>query len=110
MCSSAMPYDMSLPCSVETGESMSKATIILSAFAFVSATACTRNQAPEPVAPQNSTMKNSPIASGQLNEMTATVETVCYWNDKKYSDGAQVCESHQRHKCWNGKWVDIGNC
>lgn len=34
----------------------------------------------------------------------------CYWNDKKYSDGAAVCDSHIRYECWNGKWVEVGQC
>lgn len=34
----------------------------------------------------------------------------CYWNDKKYSDGGAVCDSNIRYECWNGKWVDVGQC
>ena len=34
----------------------------------------------------------------------------CYWNDKKYSDGATVCDNHRRYECWNGKWAEIGDC
>jgi hypothetical protein len=34
----------------------------------------------------------------------------CYWNDKQYSDGATVCESHTLYECWNGRWVAVDQC
>ena len=65
------------------------------------------------VAPQDEALNNSPKASQAEAEAASDAlagDGFCYWNDKKYSDGATVCDSGQRHKCWNGKWVDIGNC
>ena len=83
--------------------------VIAANLSLVAVAGCTRAEAPEAVAPQNSALKNSPIVPNQ-SQMAASDEKICYWNDKKYSDGAQVCESGQRHKCWSGKWVDLGNC
>jgi len=66
------------------------------------------------VAPQNPALHNSPKATADASAETKGVELAaaesCYWNDKKYSDGATVCDAHHRHKCWNGRWVDISNC
>ncbi|RHW18886.1 hypothetical protein D1610_01715 [Sphingomonas gilva] len=63
------------------------------------------------VDPQNPALKNSPKAASVEEKMAAPADNgVCYWNDKKYSDGATVCDAGRRHKCWSGKWVDIGNC
>jgi len=68
------------------------------------------------VEPQDELRRNSPKA-GPEGEAPAGLaldagpgHEACYWNDKKYSDGATVCEAHTRHKCWNGKWVEIGLC
>ena len=74
---------------------------------------CHQATAPEPVNPQNVSLKNSPTVarnSVDLNSITASAEVVCYWNDKKYSDKGVVCDAHRRYECWNGKWADIGNC
>lgn len=62
------------------------------------------------VAPQDAVRRNSPVAGGADGEHEKMLAEACYWNDKKYSDGATVCDAGQRYKCWNGKWVDIGNC
>lgn len=74
------------------------------------------------VNPQNPQLQNSPIiqrGSGagtygneeyeaQLNPGHAS----CMWDGKEFSDGGVVCqkESRTKYKCWNGRWVDIGNC
>ncbi|HEX8669015.1 MAG TPA: hypothetical protein VF727_11670 [Allosphingosinicella sp.] len=66
------------------------------------------------VEPQDASLRNSPriqeIQAGAEAQVTGAGHEPCYWNDKKYSDGATVCEAHTRHKCWNGKWVEIGLC
>lgn len=65
------------------------------------------------VDPQDTTLKNSPKIVAEMSEKALAAppsDGFCYWNDKKYSDGATVCDAGQRHKCWSGKWVDIGNC
>ncbi|HEX2763222.1 MAG TPA: hypothetical protein VHM92_05170 [Allosphingosinicella sp.] len=67
----------------------------------------------EHVEPQDPSRRNSAKA-GKVEEAdsagTEAGHEACYWNDKKYSDGATICEAHTRHKCWNGKWVEIGLC
>ncbi|MBR0552405.1 DUF1496 domain-containing protein [Stakelama marina] len=66
----------------------------------------------EDVAPQDPALKNSDKAA-QKDEGVAKAAmsgAICYWNDKKYSDGATVCDNKRRYECWNGKWVDIGDC
>ncbi len=67
---------------------------------------------PDPVAPQNASMRNSGKfpAPPPGTAMASMSDKVCYWNDKKYSDGATVCDAKMRYKCWTTKWVDIGNC
>jgi hypothetical protein len=35
---------------------------------------------------------------------------ICYWNGEEYSDGATICSARRVHKCWNGKWAEIGSC
>ena len=64
------------------------------------------------VKPQDSGLRNSEKGEQGNGEeaLAAAGDGACYWNDKKYSDGATVCDSGQRYKCWNGRWVDIGNC
>lgn len=69
----------------------------------------------EHVSPQDPGLENSPTVSKdeagerpQLN--TFGMHEPCYWNDKKYSDGATVCESHRLYECWNGKWVAVSQC
>ena len=65
------------------------------------------------VEPQDSSLRNSPSGSREdapSQAADAAGETFCYWNDKKYSDGATICESHRRMECWKGNWVDVGNC
>jgi hypothetical protein len=75
---------------------------------------CTKAKPAEQVASQNASLRNSPIIAARLKNSLSTVsasaEKICYWNDKKYSDGALVCENHRRRECWTDKWVDIGNC
>jgi hypothetical protein len=68
-------------------------------------------QEDDQVAPQDPGLNNSP-KGGKQDEADAELlaASECYWNDKKYSDGATVCDSGQRYKCWSGHWVDIGNC
>ena len=65
------------------------------------------------VKPQDPALRNSPrsaeIAGGD-SALGIAAAADCYWNDKRYSDGATICDSGQRFKCWNGRWVDIGNC
>lgn len=66
----------------------------------------------EQVEPQNVSMTNSPKLPGfppGANTAAAT-EKFCYWNDKKYSDGASVCDNRIRYKCWSEKWVEVGQC
>jgi len=64
------------------------------------------------VDPQDAALNNSRKASEEEAgaHMQGLAAADCYWNDKRYSDGATVCDNHQRFKCWNGRWVDIGNC
>jgi hypothetical protein len=69
----------------------------------------------EQVQPQEPQSRNSEKVSeagaGPRDALdTFGMHEPCYWNDKKYSDGASVCESHIRYECWNGKWVEIGQC
>ena len=77
---------------------------------LVSVAACSQDGEIEQVEPQNSSLRNSPIVEQQVAAQSTAAEKVCYWNDKKYSDGATVCDAKRRHKCWGDKWVDIGNC
>lgn len=64
------------------------------------------------VEPQDDGRRNSPkVATGGGDPTPTSAEArECYWNDKRYSDGATVCDAGQRYKCWSGRWVDIGNC
>lgn len=65
------------------------------------------------VKPQGEKMHNSPKVrdrAGDATEAAMAGHAECYWNDKKYSDGATVCDSHTRYECWNGKWLEIGMC
>lgn len=75
----------------------------------------------EHVEPQDSHRHNSPRSEGSGVDLGASAavdkaslesagHAACYWNDKQYSDGASVCDSHIRYKCWNGKWVEVGQC
>ena len=69
----------------------------------------------EHVEPQQIERHNSPrIASKTVATQAATESLAgdgfCYWNDKKYSDGATVCDNRRRYECWNGKWAEIGDC
>lgn len=60
------------------------------------------------VEPQDPARENSPIGEVQM-EMSES-DRDCFWNDKRYSDGATVCDARVRYKCWSGKWVDVGQC
>jgi len=64
------------------------------------------------VEPQDQSLRNSDKSdrSDEKFGLELSGDGFCYWNDKKYSDGATVCDAKMRYKCWNGKWVDIGNC
>jgi hypothetical protein len=63
------------------------------------------------VEPQAPNRENSPKVKEQdAGPRTQSMGQGCYWNDKKYSDGAAVCESHIRYECWNGRWVEVGQC
>lgn len=64
------------------------------------------------VDPQDPSLRNSAKvgSEAEADSLELAGDGFCYWNDKKYSDGATVCDAHQRHKCWGGHWVDIGNC
>lgn len=66
------------------------------------------------VDPQNPTLDNSPKVSGQVGAGKRDDEFAghasCKWNGNEYSDGGVVCDAHVKYKCWNGKWVEIGNC
>lgn len=65
----------------------------------------------EHVDPQDPGRRNSARAKeGDAGASTLGLGEGCYWNDKKYSDGAAVCDAHIRYKCWNGKWVEVGQC
>lgn len=66
----------------------------------------------EHVAPQHHGAANSPRIAGTDTKRTEALagDGFCYWNDKKYSDGATVCDNHRRYECWNGKWAEIGDC
>ncbi len=66
----------------------------------------------EHVKPQDYSLRNSPKSKLSTGEMRSAFAqgAACYWNDKKYSDGGQVCDAHRRFECWDGKWADIGDC
>jgi hypothetical protein len=58
------------------------------------------------VEPQKEGAKNSPVK--QLDPARAAI---CYWNGVAYSEGAAVCENHQRYICWHdGTWLQLGTC
>jgi hypothetical protein len=62
------------------------------------------------VGPQEKSKKNSPVvkkaSSRKRKAKVATEASVCYYNDKEYSDGAFICASHALLKCADGSWVD----
>jgi hypothetical protein len=63
--------------------------------------------------PQDAALENSPIiASADIDESAKALagSAICYWNGEEYSDGATICSAHRVHKCWNGKWAEIGSC
>ncbi|MDR7155367.1 hypothetical protein J2W40_002194 [Sphingobium xenophagum] len=66
------------------------------------------------VEPQDASQENSPKASKGQGEEGSFMEDAghasCKWNGNEYSDGGVVCDSRLKYKCWNGKWVEIGNC
>lgn len=64
----------------------------------------------EHVEPQDPMRTNSDVGTADEVAMALTGDRDCYWNDKRYSDGATVCDAKVRYKCWSGKWVDIGQC
>ena len=85
---------------------------VLLALTMLTSAACQKTGGDEAVQPQIVSMRNSPKLSRMPtgSTMAAGAEKVCYWNDKKYSDGATVCDNKIRHKCWTDKWVEIGQC
>ncbi|WP_309601363.1 DUF1496 domain-containing protein [Sphingomonas sp.] len=91
--------------------STANARISLLSLALLGTISC-GDQKAEQVEAQKVSMKNSgKIATiPTRSTYTTAAEKFCYWNDKKYSDGAMVCDSKRRFKCWTDKWVDIGNC
>ena len=65
----------------------------------------------EQVDGQDPRRRNSEKVAGKPPlSLLADAEAICYWNDKKYSDGATVCDNHRRYECWNGKWAELGDC
>jgi hypothetical protein len=70
---------------------------------------------PTPVTPQEEGRRNSPIRTEQGQAATPQVdEAFCYWNDKKYSVGAEVCDNHRLYRCMRGGaqdpyWWDTGH-
>ena len=91
--------------------SIANARLFIISLALLGTISC-GDQKVEHVEAQKVSMKNSPKISAIPTPSTyaTTAEKFCYWNDKKYSDGAMVCDSKRRLKCWTDKWVDIGNC
>ena len=71
-------------------------------------------EAVEEVQTQDASLKNSPISEETFESLqsheTVTTNEVCFWNDKKYSEGGVVCESGRLYKCWDGKWAMNGIC
>jgi hypothetical protein len=65
---------------------------------------------PEHVAPQDPASENSEKGTTDDIAMALAGDRDCFWNDKRYSDGATVCDAKVKYKCWSGKWVDIGQC
>lgn len=65
------------------------------------------------VDPQDPALRNSQKSEVKEDEETLSAtlgHEPCYWNDKKYSDGASVCDSKILYKCWSGRWVEVGQC
>lgn len=65
------------------------------------------------VDPQDPGLSNSPKGSRDSDGASLAAvagHEACYWNGNQYSDGATVCDNHNRYECWNGRWVDIGLC
>lgn len=64
------------------------------------------------VDPQDSALDNSPRVAGPVPEdaKALTGHASCLWNGKEFSDGASVCDNRIRYKCWDGKWVEVGQC
>jgi Protein of unknown function (DUF1496) len=68
------------------------------------------NEEIDHVDPQDLSRENS--EKGTTDDVVSALagDRDCYWNDKRYSDGATVCDAKVKYKCWSGKWVDIGQC
>ena len=68
---------------------------------------------PHHVDPQDPALENSEIIpAAEMNDGAKAFagHAICYWNGEEYSDGATICSAKRAHKCWNGKWVEIGSC
>ena len=65
---------------------------------------------PRDAALENSEIVAAPDMEDSAQALAAADAAICYWNGEEYSDGATICSAHRVHKCWNGKWVEIGSC
>lgn len=65
---------------------------------------------PDHVEPQDPHRTNSQIVETAPMAAFGAGERFCYWNDKKYSAGATVCDSGRRYQCFVNSWVDAGPC
>jgi hypothetical protein len=68
---------------------------------------------PERVAPQDPSLKNTPIIDDRsLPPEPAAANSICYWADEEYSEGATVCANHRVYQCVrsvNGmRWWNTG--
>src|SRR5204862_7924168 len=57
------------------------------------------SEKPEPVAPQDPGLKNSPIEADAGRPAAAATAAVCLWNGKKFSEGAVVCDNGREYEC-----------
>ncbi len=65
-----------------------------------------------PVAPMDSSQKNSPITIPSHEESTVMMNVAnktCTWNGEDFTDGARVCDSGTVYECSFGKWVKTGS-
>ncbi len=60
------------------------------------------------VAPMDKSRKNSPVSGPIESESTVVLKTAksgCFWNDQKFSEGAQVESEGAVYECNYGQWV-----